>query len=348
MSDKGDNKNAKPRAVGSVVRSRELTVKTLEKIDALELKSSPDFYELWYRYFEGDPVITRAIDSVKGNLTEDVCQQIYNKYLSTGGQDEAVLKVSDQVQHSIAELATILKTVNSATAEYGQTLEDVSENIRQAETLEDLGAVVAEILEDTRRMVEKNQTLEGQLNSSSRQVSELKQYLETVKKEATTDGLTGVANRKAFDRTVADAVADAEEHGKKLILMMIDIDHFKKFNDTYGHQTGDQVLRLVARTLVSNVKGRDTAARFGGEEFAILLPDTALAAGLKVAETLRVSVEERELVNKSSQQNLGTLTISLGVAEYRKGEGVDGLIARADGALYDAKKSGRNRVGHAK
>lgn len=324
--------------------SRELTVKTLEKIDELGLKSSPEFYELWYRYFDGDPVICRAIDGYNGEFSEAICQKIYNKYLSTGEHDEAVLKVSDKVQHSITELANILKSVNTQTSEYGQALEDVSESIGKAKTVADLGDIVSDILEDTRKMVERNHRLELQLVTSSNQVTEMRQYLETVKKEATTDGLTGVSNRKAFDKAIADMTAAAESEKKPLVLMMVDIDHFKKFNDTYGHQTGDQVLRLVARTLVGNVKGKDMAARFGGEEFAILLPETPMEAGLKVAEMLRASVEDRVLVNKTSQQNLGKITISVGVALYKNGEGMGALIGRADGALYAAKNAGRNRV----
>ena len=126
--------------------------------------------------------------------------------------------------------------------------------------------------------------------------------------------------------------------------MMLDIDHFKKFNDTFGHPAGDQVLRLVGRTLVSNVKGQDMAARYGGEEFSIILPATPLSAGMRVAEILRHSIESKEITNKATGQKLGRITLSIGVAEYHPEESIASFIERADTALYEAKKTGRNKV----
>jgi diguanylate cyclase len=156
--------------------------------------------------------------------------------------------------------------------------------------------------------------------------------------------LTGLANRKAFDKCIHDSIEEAMTTKQPMVLMMLDIDHFKKFNDLHGHQVGDQVLRLVARTLTDGVKGRDTAARYGGEEFAIILPETSLSGGMRVADTLRKSVENKEVVNKSTNQHLGRITLSIGVAEYYPGEAVTDFIERADAALYSAKNAGRNRV----
>ncbi|MDI1226894.1 MAG: GGDEF domain-containing protein [bacterium] len=325
-------------------RSRALTIMTLEKLDVLTLPSTPQFYELWYRYFDGDPEITRAIDAIEGTPDEAACQKIYARYLSAQTQDAAVNKVNDQVQGSITALASMLKTASSATSDYGTQLDGVSEKIGEASTMTDLGNVITGILSETKKMVEKNKELEIELNNSSQQVTELKQYLDNVKKEATTDSLTGIANRKAFDNAISESTVHATTSKEPLVLMLLDIDHFKKFNDTYGHQTGDQVLRLVARTLIGNIKGQDIAARYGGEEFAIILPATPLGAGMKVAEALRRHVEQKELVNKSSNEKLGTITISIGVAEYHEEESISDFVERADVALYQAKNAGRNRV----
>jgi diguanylate cyclase len=125
---------------------------------------------------------------------------------------------------------------------------------------------------------------------------------------------------------------------------MTDIDHFKNFNDTWGHLTGDQVLRLVAMSLKQNVKGQDIAARYGGEEFAVILPNTVLRSALTVADHIRRAVMSKELMKRSTGQNLGRVTISLGCATARKGDTVQSLIARADACLYAAKRNGRNRV----
>jgi len=322
----------------------QIAIKALQKIEKLGLKPIPQVYELWYRYFQGDPEIVRAINSYQGTLDDVNCHKIYKRYLSDTARDDAVKKISEQVQVAITEMAGMLSNVKTATNEYGTSLEDVTFKIKTAETLEDLGEVVTTIVKDTKRMLEKNHELELQLVTSSQQVSELRKNLDNVKKEAMTDGLTGLSNRKAFDKMIRDTVEEAENSASPLVLMMLDIDHFKNFNDTFGHQVGDQVLRLVARTLTDNVKGRDTAARYGGEEFAIILPETSLLAGIKVAEMLRRSVENKEVVNKSSQESLGRITMSVGVAEYKAGESISDFIERADAALYTAKKSGRNRV----
>lgn len=118
----------------------------------------------------------------------------------------------------------------------------------------------------------------------------------------------------------------------------------KKFNDSYGHLIGDQVLRLVARTLVENLKGRDVIARFGGEEFVILLPQTRIEDAEKVANQLRINLSTKQIKRRSTQETLGAITISIGAAELYAGEETDGFISRADEALYKAKETGRNRV----
>src|SRR5262249_13995285 len=119
---------------------------------------------------------------------------------------------------------------------------------------------------------------------------------------------------------------------------------FKKFNDSYGHLTGDQVLRLVAQAVRHNVKGQDLAARYGGEEFAIILPNTTLRQASSVGEHIRRGVVLKELIKRSTGEILGRIRISVGVASLRRGDNAAGLIERADACLYAAKRGGRNRV----
>jgi diguanylate cyclase len=159
-----------------------------------------------------------------------------------------------------------------------------------------------------------------------------------------TDGLTGLSNRKAFDAAIARVTEESDLNHTTFTLLMLDIDHFKTFNDNYGHQIGDQVLRLVSRTLVEGVKGRDIASRYGGEEFAIILPETTLTAGVAVGNSLRKAVATKDVINRSSGEKLGRITLSVGVAEFVPGEKIGSLIERADSALYTAKHNGRNQV----
>jgi diguanylate cyclase len=126
--------------------------------------------------------------------------------------------------------------------------------------------------------------------------------------------------------------------------MLTDIDHFKTFNDSFGHLTGDQVLRLVAMSVKHNVKGQDTAARYGGEEFAVILPNTVLRAAITVADHIRRAVMTKELMKRSTGEHLGRLTISAGVATLRADDSAQSFLERADACLYAAKRHGRNRV----
>ncbi|MGA8799044.1 MAG: GGDEF domain-containing protein, partial [Pseudolabrys sp.] len=136
------------------------------------------------------------------------------------------------------------------------------------------------------------------------------------------------------------AIAEALETNEAMSLMLTDIDHFKTFNDNFGHLTGDQVLRLVAMSVKHNVKGKDTTARYGGEEFAVILPNTILRAAVTVAEHIRRVVMAKELMKRSTGEHLGRMTISIGVATLRKGDTGQSLIERADTCLYAAKRHG--------
>jgi len=147
-----------------------------------------------------------------------------------------------------------------------------------------------------------------------------------------------------FDLRLRECLKLALEEGGDVCLMMADIDHFKRFNDTYGHQLGDLVLRLVAKALTDGIKGRDVACRYGGEEFGILLPKTRLEDAIKLADQLRASIGSRRVVMRGDDRDLGNITLSLGVSCYRPGEPAGDFVQRADAALYGAKRRGRNRV----
>jgi diguanylate cyclase len=193
-------------------------------------------------------------------------------------------------------------------------------------------------------MIARNKALEAELKRSSAEMDTLRKDLENARQMALTDGLTSLANRKAFDAEIERAVKKSAEEEEAFCLILMDIDHFKAFNDNFGHQVGDQVLRLVAKSLTDGVKGRDFAARYGGEEFAIILAATSLQFGVKVADSLRGVVEGKELVNRNTGEKLGRITLSGGVAEYIKGESIESVIERADTALYTAKHNGRNQI----
>lgn len=325
-------------------KAKEYAQQALARIEAPGLRPVPEIFQLWYRYYMGDIDVRAAIDRLESGPDEEACSKLYRRYISKSIHDETVRKIGDQMQSAINELSATLKIARTSSHEYAGALGEFSHDIAGATSLEDLGDIVISIVDNTRRMVEKNHELEIQLGNSSKQVTELRHSLDSVRREAMMDALTGLLNRRAFDRQMAESVKEAEETDTPLSMLMLDVDFFKSFNDTYGHQVGDQVLRLVARTLVENVKGRDIVARYGGEEFVIILPETPQSGAVRVAEALRKSIESKEVINKTSHEQLGRITLSIGVAEHRAGKPVDDVVARADGALLEAKKTGRNRV----
>ncbi len=329
-------------------QAQEYSSLTLERIKREKLPATPDIYKLWYVYYSGQsPEVTRALDilvSNKQEINEDRCYELYNKFLSEERNQEQVKKAGDNVQNTIHSVSAAVKDVKSATFAYSGKLGNISAEIEHVEDADALKGIMTRMVTDTKDMLHHNQKLEERLDESSVVLEELKRDLENVRKEALTDGLTGLSNRKAFDSELVRIAAEADQSEGVFSLLMVDIDHFKSFNDNFGHQIGDQVLRLVARTLTDGVKGRDVTARYGGEEFAIVLPETPLKAAVIVGNALRRAVASKDVVNRNSGEKLGSITMSVGAAEYAGNEDVAELISRADAALYTAKHNGRNQV----
>jgi diguanylate cyclase len=186
--------------------------------------------------------------------------------------------------------------------------------------------------------------LEQLFKASIKRISDLKEKLIKAEHDATRDSLTGLSNRRMFDTALMQTANQSNQDQSAFALLLLDIDHFKKFNDTYGHTVGDNVLRLVGRLLFEQVKGRDMAARYGGEEFAIILAGAGLSDGMTVAEQIRATLERRPIVNRHSGQSFGVVTCSIGAGVYRSGEPIGDLVDRVDQALYRAKREGRNVV----
>jgi diguanylate cyclase len=227
---------------------------------------------------------------------------------------------------------------------YSENLATVSQQLGAGADEPGVRAIVASLVHATKEMEKNNHALEERLAASKQEIDALQENLQTVRTESLTDPLTALANRKYLDEALLKAVGQAHAEGEPLSLLMMDVDHFKLFNDSYGHPIGDHVLRLVAMSMRQNVRGQDTAARYGGEEFVVVLPGTPLAGAITVADHIRCAVMSKELIRRSTGEHLGRVTISLGAAALRPGDTPQRLLERADSCLYAAKRKGRNCV----
>lgn len=329
-------------------KANEHACEALERMHKEGIPPTPDNFEVWYIYYAGlDPELEQAINLlIQSNkrITEERCKDIHQRYISHVKTEEAVRRTGDMIYDTLREMVEPIQNAKTATQAYGVTLTAASEELASASSKQILEDLVRRVVSETGKMLEKNKRLESDLESSAKVMEELHHDLEKVRKEAFTDGLTGLANRKSFDEDIRKVIRECEEEGRTFTLALLDIDHFKSFNDNFGHQIGDQVLRLVARTLIEGVKGRDLPSRYGGEEFAIIFPETNLTASITVTNALRQAVATKDVINRNTGDKLGRITLSAGVAEYLPGESIDDIVRRADTALYTAKHNGRNQV----
>lgn len=322
-----------------------LAVTRLEKEG---LPPSSENYVLFYTYYSGRIAdLVMSIDTLAtqyGTISQDLCDSLYAVHLGVEAERRALADVNDAIDQQLRQVMTILDQSTIGTKTFNKTLEGVSGQLKGDLNLEQLRAVVQNVAAETKMMAEHNARLQKQLQESSAQANEMRKNLDKVRQESLVDPLTEVGNRKFFQIEMLRLTESAVNSGETLCLLMVDIDFFKKFNDNYGHLVGDQVLKLVGKTLTDNVKGRDTVARYGGEEFAILLPNTKLEDAVRVGNQLRTIMASKRITRKSGQESLGTITFSIGAAQYRKGEAIQDFVHRADAALYRGKQNGRNRV----
>jgi diguanylate cyclase len=326
----------------------------LRIIRTLALKPEPLNYSVWFTYCAGESLDLKAeLDQYfksKTPITPDINEALFAKYIApslAGVADQATRQKLDDAND---RLAKTLNTVMTLVASAGQGSDSFGKALAQfksevgAVADATLAAAITAMVGETEKMAKLNASLKDKLGTASSEIDALKTDLNAIRQEAYTDGLTGIANRKAFNRQIDELTAALKSKSGYLCLLMTDIDKFKAFNDTHGHLVGDQVIKVVAKTLAKNVREADFAARYGGEEFAVLFPNTRLKDAIAVAEKVRESVKAKDMQNRRTGQNLGRITISVGVAEYSLGEAVDDFIARADTALYLAKQMGRDRV----
>ena len=326
--------------------SAELLRRTLSLMSRQEAAFHPVSYAVWYEYSAGnnsalEDAVNAALKEGKP-LDDDKVYALYANFIAKR-DFAAVDQMQTNLARVIAELNRQVATAGMHTSAYSDSLGDVGERLGKGIGAQALDKLVSSLLGATQHMHASTATLQDELKAGTREVEQLRSELARAKGEAHTDALTGLKNRRGLEQVLKALQAEgAGVEGSCAI--MLDIDHFKKCNDAYGHVFGDKVLRIIAQTIVNSVKGQDTAARVGGEEFFILLPGTPLDGARVLAERIRTAVEMGRIKRIETGETIDNLTISLGVAAHRSGETFEACMQRADEALYASKRGGRNRV----
>jgi diguanylate cyclase len=302
----------------------------------------PVTYAVWYEYVSGkNEALKRDIDHLTVNsrkLNDELTRRMFDKHVATLTPERAQ-RINGDLRRMLGAVAESTSATDSSTAKFSESLSSLSREL-STDSTGTLNETVGTVLQDTQDLQQALDSLKQRLVATRNEADQLRGELDRVREEVLLDGLTALVNRRGFDERIAALTSSA----KSLSLVMVDIDHFKRINDTYGHVFGDRVLRAVADVIKSTVKGRDVVARYGGEEFAVLLPETPVEGARNVAQQLCEQVERTRIKRLSTSETIGAITVSAGVTAYKAGEGISEFIQRADTALYASKEGGRNRV----
>ncbi|MCR9175354.1 MAG: diguanylate cyclase [Alphaproteobacteria bacterium] len=326
-------------------KARKFATQAVENINAMEFTATPELFTVFFSFASGAPKgLKDELDDAffkPGGFSEDFCYQLYEKYF-TGADDAAMLV---QALGSILEtMGTVVNQQDASAAARTGALRRIQSTLGQNPNAEQLRRAILQLNEQFSKALEENAALKDSLASANSQITELNDPVEVATRSSLTDPLTGLGNRAAFDRRIREARQLMERSSIPTTLVLLDIDHFKSVNDTYGHAIGDEVLKVLAQTLETHARDSDYVARYGGEEFAAVLLGTQLIEGRRMAERLREAIAVMDLGEKARAAGLKSVTASFGVAEIAGTGTGQSWIELTDKALYRAKANGRNRV----
>ncbi|MCI5050068.1 MAG: GGDEF domain-containing protein [Rickettsiales bacterium] len=339
--------NKSAASTTNVEQAKKYAEEALTLMGEHNIAAIPRNFAVWYEYVsKGNPSLTKEIDAqieTKKPFSEALNDHLHFEHIATQSND-MVEQATDDVQ---AMLNAALQAIQSFSGDAASAEKEMSASLDALDgsAAGDVNTLIKQLVDSATSLKDGSSNLSSKLEESRQEIDQLKEKLDMAKKESEQDFLTGLFNRKALDKRIASLAEESKDTNQPLSIMMIDIDHFKKFNDTYGHQIGDQVLKIVAKALKDSLKGSDIVARYGGEEFSVLLPETPLVGATAAAEAVRKNIASKELKRRDTGENYGQITVSIGVACFKlDSDDPKTFVKRADDALYKSKQDGRNRV----
>lgn len=325
--------------------ANDTAARAIELMSRHDIPQTADNFGVWFQYvLATDPALNRTIDVIITNkkpFDKRINRGLVKTLRALQGIEAPASIVTDRLNEVLGKATDYLAQAAADNRAHVARLGDVA---AQVENGYDPVALIGDLTRELSRAALRATSLETQFTSTANELDRLRTSLQVAQHCAKTDPLTGLANRRGLDDFLRAAQIKAMEHDEPLSVMLIDIDHFKKFNDSFGHQLGDQVLRLIAGVLKDGLRQNDLAARYGGEEFVAVLPGEDQFACKKIAERIRLTIAQRQIVRRTTREALAKVTVSIGVAQFVLGETVTELFERCDRALYMAKENGRNRT----
>ncbi len=320
----------------------------LDHLEARLIPPVPENYAVWFRHIAGlDEQLSEEIrhHEERGATFDPLySQHLFKHYGTLSGQPEQA-KTLTNTQDILSDALSVITSIITEADSKNSAIQGRLDGIIEDKGEKDINTVVEALVTVATEMKKNSTSMRASLEESRKEVEGLKKNLEDVSTEAQRDFLTGVYNRKALDAHMKQLMEEASAADAPLSLLVLDVDHFKAFNDNFGHLIGDEVLKMVAKILTDSVKGKDVVARFGGEEFVVLLPATQIGGAMVVAENIRKSIAGKELRHKDSGSSYGSVTVSIGVAAFNmETDTATTWLERADEALYRSKRGGRNQV----
>ncbi len=323
------------------------SVQALDFLSRFQLPPNPACFAVAYDFeCKRNPALHHDLQRILARKQRPD-EQLIGELFETHFQDLEDMAAEERLgdlRRLLVEVMRGIARAGKGAGEYGRVLETQLRDLQHDPGPEDLRRIAETLIQATERATTENRALQRDLAQARKESDQLHQELRRIREQALTDGLTSLLNRRALDVRLEALVKEAHDNERQLSVLMLDIDHFKRFNDQFGHAIGDEVIRRVAVILRKQIRGNDLAARYGGEEFVVVLPQTALIGALTVAGSIHKSISRLSLIRKGSQERLPKVTVSMGVANLKPGETPNDLLERADRAMYWAKNHGRNRV----
>lgn len=316
------------------------------QMKSLDVMPCPKNYSIWYEYYSGRiPELCKDLDRrlEKGETYDDQLRDnLYQHYFNDNAQ-HTLCDIRNAIRDLLAHLASELSELGVGMESYENVLNSCVEQTSSDMDVKAIRSMVEYLLAETKNCRSANQKAIESVSQHNDEIDAMRETLKKLSEEVMEDALTGVANRRALDQAMEELLSDqgAEQQD---CLLIVDIDHFKAVNDEFGHVVGDRVLRFIAEMLKRSVKGKDFIARFGGEEFVVILPETNYQGGLSIARSILKAVSSRRLTVDKNGKALGRVTLSAGLCCVKEDDSAESLLERADDMLYRAKQSGRNTV----